>query len=78
MELTAEVIKGFTGSVLASRFDNPAPIPAFHEELWGMCCLEDDRVAIAAPRGHAKSTSTTLSYALAEALFRSSKYILIV
>ena len=43
-----------------------------------MGCLEDDRVAIAAPRGHAKSTSTTLSYALAEALFRSSKYILIV
>ena len=78
MELTAELIKGFTGSVLAPRFDNPAPIPKFHEELWELCCLDDDRVAIAAPRGHAKSTSTTLSYVLAEALFRSSKYILIV
>jgi len=78
MELTAEVIEGFTGSVLASRFDNPAPIPAFHKELWEMCCWDDRKVAIAAPRGHAKSTSVTLGYVLAEALFRTSDFILIV
>jgi len=78
MNLTAEAIRGFTGSVLASRFDNPAPIPKFHEELWELMCDEASRVAVAAPRGHAKSTSTTLSYVLAETLFRNSKYVLIV
>jgi len=51
MELTAELIEGFTGSVLASRFDDPAPIPEFHRELWAMCCLPDRKVAVAAPRG---------------------------
>jgi predicted phage terminase large subunit-like protein len=78
MELTAELIKGFTGSVLASRFDNPAPIPPFHEELWELCCLPDEKVGCAAPRGHAKSTAVTLSYALALALFRIKDHILLV
>ena len=35
-------------------------------------------VAIAAPRGFAKSTAITHSYTLAEALFRQSKFIIIV
>lgn len=78
MKLTSELIKGFTEQVLQSRFDNPKPTPQFHEELWEMCCLDDDNVAIAAPRGHAKSTSVTLSYALACALFRQNDHILIV
>lgn len=78
MTITANTIRGFTGSVLASRFDKPAPIPRFHEELWELCTLPDKKVAVAAPRGHAKSTSTTLSYALAMALFRERDHILIV
>lgn len=43
-----------------------------------MCCLDDPWVALAAPRGHAKSTSVTLSFALSAALFREAKYIVIV
>ena len=78
MQLTAELIEGFTGSVLASRFDNPAPIPDLHREMWSLCCLEDEKVGIAAPRGHAKSTAITLSYALALGLFRIRDHILIV
>jgi len=35
-------------------------------------------VAIAAPRGHAKSTAVTLSYCLAEVLFREKEFVLIV
>jgi predicted phage terminase large subunit-like protein len=78
IELTGDMVAGFTGSVLASRFDNPAPIPTFHRELWDMCCLPERKVACAAPRGHAKSTAVTLSYALALALFRIRDHILIV
>lgn len=77
--LDAATIKGFVGSCLIHRFDEPAPIPRFHEELWEMCCdLEEDRIAIAAPRGHSKSTSITLSYLLAVLLFRERQYAIIV
>jgi len=76
--LDSATIKGFVGSCLLSRFDNPTPIPQFHEELWDICTSGHNKVAIAAPRGHAKSTSITLSYLLAEALFRSSQFIILV
>lgn len=43
-----------------------------------MACSSHKFVAIAAPRGHAKSTAITLSYTLACLLFRERKFILIV
>lgn len=51
MELTAESVYGFTNAMLLSRFDNPQPTPAFHVELWNMCCSPHQHVAVAAPRG---------------------------
>jgi predicted phage terminase large subunit-like protein len=78
VKLTADIIAGFVGSVLSKRFDNATPIPEFHREIWEMACSEHKNVAIGAPRGHAKSTAGTLSYGLAELLFRSSKFCLIV
>ncbi len=78
MELTSDIVYGFTGSVLAPRFDDPKPIPQFHKELWELCCLKVKKVAIAAPRGHAKSTSITLAYLLAALLFRDRVYAVIV
>lgn len=53
-------------------------IPKFHEEMWDLCCSDSKFVAIAAPRGHAKSTSISLSYVLAEVLFRNRRFILLV
>ena len=47
--LTAEVLEGFTNSVLANRFDQPAPTPVCHREWWSLCCGRDRFVAIAAP-----------------------------
>ncbi|MEE8317939.1 MAG: hypothetical protein V3S13_03415, partial [Candidatus Omnitrophota bacterium] len=78
MELTAEAIYGFTTSLLLSRFDNPKPTPAFHKELWELACRPESKVAIAAPRGHAKSTAITHSYTLASVLFRQAKFVLVV
>lgn len=78
VKLTAELIEGFVGSVLAQGFDQPAPTPDFHRELWGYCCSDKPLVAVAAPRGHAKSTAVSLSYVLAAALFRSRTFILLV
>lgn len=76
--LTAEVIEGFVGSVLAKRFDDPAAIPSAHREWWQLCTSPSRYVAIAAPRGFAKSTAITHSYVLATVLFRERKYVLLV
>lgn len=76
--LTADTIYGFSGSVLSQRFDNAMETPEFHREMWEMCCSSSRYVAIAAPRGHAKSTAITHSYVLANLLFRERQYVLIV
>jgi predicted phage terminase large subunit-like protein len=66
------------GSILAKRFDQATAIPQFHKELWGYACSDHKCVAIAAPRGHAKSTAGTIAYTLAMLLFRNAKYAVIV
>jgi len=78
MSLTAEVLKGFVGSLLAGRYDEPLPTPGIHLEWWGMACSEHKLVSIAAPRYHAKSTAITHAYTLASLLFRESSYCVIV
>ena len=76
--LTGEAVEGFVGSVLAKRFDQPAPIPECHREWWRLCTSKYPFVAIAAPRGFAKSTAITHSYTLACALFRERSFILLI
>lgn len=78
MALTAEIIHGFSESVLRKRFDNPCVTPEFHKEMWELCCRNERQIAIAAPRGHAKSTGITLTYVLASVLFRERGYVIIV
>lgn len=78
INLTAAVVEGFVGSMLLKRFDQPAPIPEMHKEWWRLCCGPDRFVAIAAPRGHAKSTAITHSYTLSCLLFRQRQFCLIV
>lgn len=43
-----------------------------------MCCSSEELVAIAAPRGHAKSTAISLAYTMASVLFRQKGFVLIV
>ena len=78
VNLTAEIVEGFVGSLLLKGFDEPTQIPEFHKEWWRLCCGPDRFVAIAAPRGHAKSTAITHSYLLACLLFRQRSFALIV
>lgn len=78
MRLTADVLEGFVKSVLWQGFDAPSEIPDFHRELWELCCSDNPLVAIAAPRGHAKSTAVSFVYTLASVLFRESKYVVLV
>jgi len=77
-KLTADVIAGFVGSILGNRFDGRSATPEFHKECWELCTGPDKFVAVAAPRGHAKSTAVTLGYGLATLLFRERKFMLLV
>jgi predicted phage terminase large subunit-like protein len=76
--LTAQHIEGFVNLFLRNRFDVPTEIPDCHREWWELCCSKHPFVAIAAPRGHAKSTAITHSYALANIVMRQRNFILIV
>lgn len=78
MKINADVIHGFTNSLLAHKFDNPCPTPQFHLDLWDLCCSDHKYVAIAAPRGHAKSTAVSLCYILAAVLFRQADYVILI
>lgn len=59
LKLDAETLYGFQGALLSGRYDEPKPTPGFHFELWDMVCSDAKRVAIAAPRHHAKAQSLT-------------------
>jgi predicted phage terminase large subunit-like protein len=76
--LTAELIEGFVNGLLAPHFDGRANTPDFHRELWNLCASKHRFVAIAAPRGFAKSTAVTHCFTLAALLFRDRSFAVIV
>lgn len=76
--LDAVLIRNTVRMFFQSRYDNPLPIPPFHSEMWQLCCSDAKYVAIAAPRGTAKSTAITHAYVLCNLLFRLRKFALIV
>jgi len=57
--IDAGAIDGFTKGFLLNQYDNPQPIPPFHKEMWTLFASDEPKVAIAAPREHAKSTAIT-------------------
>lgn len=77
-KLTSSLIYNLVDKILSKEFDAAAEIPECHKEWWELVCSDRKFVAIAAPRGHAKSTAITLSYVLASILFHERKFVLIV
>jgi hypothetical protein len=78
MKLSADLIESMAGVYLSPLYDTPSPTPDFHRQCWALYCSDARMAAVAAPRGHAKSTGLTHDYALAVALFREEQYIIIV
>jgi len=76
--LTADVIQGFSSSLLQKNFDQAVESPPCHYDWWALFCNKHPQVAIAAPRGHAKSTAGTLTYLLACLVFRERSYVLLI
>lgn len=76
--LTAGNLAGLVKLFLLPRYDAPQPIPPFHHVLWDHCCSIDTHVALAAPRGTAKSTCITHAYTIGNALMGDRDFILII
>ena len=78
MALDAQTIYGFVNSMLYKHFDAATTSPDFHTDLWSMCTSDHRWVAIAAPRGHAKSTAISIAYTISAVLFNEHNYVVIV
>lgn len=78
IQLTPFMLEGFVSLYLLDRLDSPKPIPFLHREIWRLFCSTEPLVAIAAPRGHAKSTAGTHAFALASLLFGAQDHIMLI
>jgi hypothetical protein len=78
MKLTADLIESFAGTFISPRYDNARPTPQFHRDAWKLYSSDCLACMVIAPRDHAKSTALTTDYILAECLFRSSDYVILV
>lgn len=78
MILTADTVAGFTGALLQRHYENAVESPQCHYEWWNLMCSNHPHVAIAAPRGHGKTTAVTGSYVLANLCFRTRGYVILV
>lgn len=76
--LTADLIEAFAGTFLSPRYDDAKPTPPFHRKGWGLYASKHPQCMLVAPRDHAKSTGFTMDYILAEVLFRSSDYCILI
>jgi len=74
----SDAVWGFSKQYLVSRYDDPKPIPAIHREWWALCMSAYPQVAIAAPRGHAKSSAITLAFVLYVLLERLESHLLVL
>jgi len=78
VKLTADLIESFAGTFISPRFDDQRPTPAFHREAWTLYASDAPAALVIAPRDHAKSTALTTVYTLAECLFRTSDYVILI
>ena len=78
VKLTADLIESFAGTFISPKYDQLCPTPPFHRECWALYASDAPAVMIAAPRDHAKSSALTMVYILAEVLFRSSDYVILI
>lgn len=76
--LTSDLLEAFTLTYLTKGYDDAKPIPQFHRDSWQIYVSSKDQAAIAAPRGHAKSTALTHAYILASVLFQVDDYVILI
>src|SRR6187551_1392020 len=75
-KVLSEDIELFASYVLSEHIQ--FEIPEFHKQIYALICSIADRIALAAPRGFAKSTTCSLVFPLWMALTGRSKFIIII
>jgi len=78
VKLSADLIESFAGTFISPKYDQACPTPDFHRECWALYSSSNTAVMAIAPRDHAKSSALTMVYILAEVLFRSSDYVILI
>lgn len=78
IQLTAELLEGFSSVYLSAGYDEAKPIPDFHRECWQVYLSPVLQAGAAAPRGHAKSTALTHVYVLGTVLFKIEDYVILI
>ena len=78
IRLSANLIESFSGTFLSPRFDDARAVPPFHRKGWELYTSSHPQCVLIAPRDHAKSTSFTFVYILAEVCFRVSDYVILI
>lgn len=68
--LDAQTIEAFVDNFLIDRYEERRPTPNCHRLWWKMVTSSSQKVAFAAPRGHAKTTAINHAYGLAASLFQ--------
>lgn len=76
--LTPLLVENFAGVFLSPKYDTPTPTAPFHREAWALYCSPVELAAVAAPRGHAKSTALTHNFCLATVLFRFEPHVMLI
>lgn len=74
----AQSLLGFSQTYLLERYDDPKETPWFHLEWWALFLSDHKQCAVAAPRGHSKSTAITFAYVLFLLCFRVTRHLLIL
>lgn len=78
IDVTADAVAGFVDTFLLEGYDKAKPIPAFHYAIWDAFASNAPRVAVAAPRGHAKTTGGVHAFGLASLVFGSEDFGLMI
>ena len=78
VKLNARLVEAFAGTFLSGRYDDAKATPDFHRKAWHLYVSDEKQCVIVAPRGHAKSTALTYDYILAECLFRTARYVILI
>lgn len=78
VKLTALLVENFSGAFLSPTYDNPAPVAPFHRQSWELYCSDTQLAAVAAPRGHSKTTALTQNFGLAAVLFRFEPHVMLI
>jgi len=78
MRINGSHVKAISEGFLKKNYSFAKKTPKMHEEIWQLCCSDKEKVAIAAPRGHAKTTAVSGAFVIASLVTKEKRYVVII